>query len=194
MKKFLLVTSLVFAAFLSGCLVPEHFSATVDVHPDASYTFKYSGTVVNALAAAQIKESGALSEKDEKNLQDEVEKLSKDPDIQQVTYQGDGRYELAIESKKKPGEALDMLDIFFVKTDADGVLTITSSEIKEKGMKELEALGMTIDGTLEVQLPENAEIISHNATSSPSFFGMLGAYSWQIGSIDQRPMMQIKFK
>lgn len=132
MKKTLLVTAFACVALLSGCLIPERFSAKVVVAPDASYTFQYSGTAVHALAAAQLKKAGSLSEKDQNSLMMEAGKLSKSPDVKRATYKGDGRYELEIESKKKPGESLRMLDIFTVGTGKDGVMTIASSEIKEK--------------------------------------------------------------
>ena len=39
---------LVNVAALAGCLVPEKFTAKVEVEPDAGYTFHYSGTVIHA--------------------------------------------------------------------------------------------------------------------------------------------------
>jgi hypothetical protein len=124
----------------------------------------------------------------------EADKLSKRPDVRRAIYKGNGRYELEIESKKKAGESFRMFDIFTVSTDKDGVMTIASNEIKEKAKRELEQIGISIDGTLEVRLPKNAEIISQNATSTPTFFGMFGTYSWKIGRIDQRPMLKVKLK
>lgn len=177
---------------LTGCLVPERFSAKVDVQSDAGYTFRYSGTALHALAAAQIKQAGSLSAKDEKGLKSEAEKLSKNADVQKATYKGEGRYELEIEATRKAGQSLQMLDIFSVRTDKDGVMTIASSEINAKGKRELEQLGITINGSLEVHVPKNAEIISHNATSTPTFG--FGSYSWKVGRIDQRPMMKVRLK
>ena len=194
MKKTIFALSLACAALLSGCLVPERFTAKVEIQPDASYTYQYSGTAIHALAAAQIKKTGSLSEKDKNVLKMEADKLSKRPDVQRAIYKGDGRFELEIESKKKAGEPLHMLEIFSVSTDKDGVMTIASKEINEKGKRDLEQVGITIDGTLEVRLPKNAEIISQNATSAPTFFGLFGTYSWKIGRLDQRPMMKIKLK
>lgn len=193
-KKIHFAISLTCAAFISGCLVPEKFAAKVEVRPDASYTFQYSGTAMHALAAAQIKKAGSLTEKDQNGLKMEADKLSKRPDVRQAIYKGDGRYELKLESKKNAGESLRMFDIFTVSSDKDGVMTIASNEIKEKNRRELEQIGISINGTLEVILPKNAEIISHNATSTPSFFGMLGTYSWKIGRIDQRPILKVKLK
>jgi hypothetical protein len=51
-----------------------------------------------------------------------------------------------------------------------------------------------MDGKLEVVLPRNAEIISNNSTSSPSFFGLLGGYSWKIGAISDKPVMKVRLK
>ena len=194
MRKIFVALSLACTALVSGCLVPERFSAKIDVQPDASYTFQYSGTVVHALAAAQIKKTGSLAEKDQNGLKLEAEKLSKRPDVRRAEYTGDGRYKLEIESKKKAGESLRMLDIFTVSTDKEGIMTITSNEIKDKEKQGLEQIGIKIDGTLEVRLPKNAEIISQNATSTPTFFGMFGAYSWKIGRVDQRPVLKVKLK
>ena len=180
-------------ALLSGCLVPERFSAKVEVEPDASYTFRYAGTAMHAVAAAQLKQTGSLSVKDQNDLKAEADKLSKTPDVRRAIYKGNGRYELEIESKKKTGQPLNMLDLFSVRTDKDGIMTISSVELKDKDKRELEKLGITIDGTMEVRLPKNAEVISHNATSTPTL-GIFGTYSWKIGRIDQRPMMKVKFK
>lgn len=191
MKKsyFILATA---TLLLTGCLVPERFSAIVDVQPDANYTFHYSGTVVHALAAAQIKKAGSLSEKEQNGLKSEAEKLSKNADVRKIVYKGDGRYELEIEAAKKAGQPMHMLDIFSVRTDKDGVITIASKEINEKGKRELAQLGININGTLEVRLPKNTEIISHNATSTPTFG--FGSYSWKVGRVDQRAMMKFRFK
>lgn len=195
MKKTLatLAVALVIITFLSGCLVPERFSAKLDVEPDGGYSFHYSGTAIHALAAAQIQQAGPLSEKDEKALRMEADKLSRNPDVRRATYKGAGRYELEIETRKKAGQSIQLLDTFSVRTDKEGVMTIAASELKDKDRRELEKLGISINGTLEVRLPKSAEVISHNATSTPTF-GMFGAYGWKIGRVDQRPMMKVRFR
>lgn len=179
---------------LSGCLVPERFSAAVNVQSDGSYAYNYSGTVVHALAAAHIQKAGSLPAKDEADLKAEAAKISKEPDVRRASYEGQGRYNLQVEGKKKAGEALKLLDFLRVSTAKDGVMTIATPELKPRDREGLKEIGIKIDGTLEVKLPRNAEIISHNATSTPSFFGMFGAYSWKIGHLDQRPEMKIRLK
>ena len=43
-----------------------------------------------------------------------------------------------------------------------------------------------------VSLPGNAEVLSHNASSTPTLG--LGAYSWKIGSLNVRPEIRLRFR
>lgn len=63
-KLLALSTAAVLTALLTACLVPERFSAAVDVQPDGSYSYRFDGTVVNALAVMKLRKQGVLSEKD----------------------------------------------------------------------------------------------------------------------------------
>ncbi len=182
------------ALLISGCLVPEKFTATVSVHQDASYDYRYAGTVINAFGASEIKKTGALSPKSDAGLKAEADKMKSIPDVRSASYLGSSRYQLLMEGKKKAGETLKLLDILTVTQDKDGVITISSPEYKDKNLQGLAELGIKIDGTLEIKLPRNAEVLSQNATSTPIFFGLIGGYSWKIGRADQRPMMKIKLK
>lgn len=180
------------ALALFGCLVPEKFTAKVNLKPDGSYSFSYSGTAVNALVAAQIAQGGALSEKDLKILDADAEKLKKNGEIHKAVHKGNGRYELEIKQEKLAGQPLTVMGTFSVRTDKAGVMTISSIELKDKDKREWTRLGLTINGTLEVHVPKDAEVLSHNATSTPTLG--FGAYSWNIGRIDEQPMMKLKFK
>ena len=193
-KSALTTACIAAAILLSGCLVPEKFTATVDMHPDASYEYRYTGTAVHAMAAAAIKKAGSLQAKDEAGLKAEADKMAKVADVRRAAYLGNGRYDLKIEGGKKAGEALRLLDFLTVSRDKDGIITISSPELKEKDRQGLAELGIKIDGALAIRLPKNAEVISQNATSTPSLFGLVGAYSWKIGGTDQRPIMKIRFK
>jgi hypothetical protein len=182
------------ATLLAGCLVPEKFTAKADFHPDGSYSLSYAGTVIHGLAAMQIARTGQLNAKDNAALEHEVLKMKQNPDVQSVSYKGNGRYELALAAKRGKGQALDLLNILSVRTSKDGIITIKSAELNEKGKKELAQLGIKMDGTLAVTIPRNAEVIEHNATATPTFFGLVGTYSWKIGSVEQRPVMKIRLK
>lgn len=180
------------AVLLTGCLIPESFKAKADFAANGDYTFAYDGTAVHAMAAAEEKQTGSIRPKDEEGLKAEAVKMKKDPTVQSAEYLGHGRYQLKLLAKKKAGENLRMMDIFSVTQAKDGVITISSPKLAAKDVQELSKLGIKIDGTLEIILPKNATVISHNATSEPKFFGFFGTYAWKIGSLDQRPEMKIK--
>jgi len=177
---------------LTGCLVPEKFAAKVDVKSDGAYSFSYSGTAMNALVASQLSQGGGLSDKDVKALDAEAERLKKDKEIRKAIHKGNGRYELEIEQARLARQHLKVLNTFSVQTDNAGVMTISSVELKDKDKKELARLGLIVDGTLEVRVPKDVEVLSHNATATPTLG--FGTYSWKIGRIDERPMMRLKFK
>jgi hypothetical protein len=195
MKSRLIAACLTVSVLVSGCLVPEKFAAKADFQADGSYAFTYEGTMVHGMAAMQMAKTGAkMSAKDEQMFEKEALLLRKKPDVRDAQYKGNGRYQLSLESKRKKGEPLSAFDIFKVKTDPDGVTTVSSAELSPKQKKELEQLGIKVDGTFELSLPKSAEVISHNATSTPKLFGMVGGYAWKINGVDQRPLVKFKLR
>lgn len=179
-------------AVFGGCLVPENFISVVEFRPDASYSYSFAGTAIHAMAQMQVKSGQPLTAKDEQGLKAEAEKMAKERGVSRAIYLGNARYDLKIEDKKKAGESLNLLDFLRVRQNKDGSITISSPEMKEDNKRELESLGIKVSGTLEVKLPKNAEVISHNATSAPKLFGLVGGYKWNIGSVSQQPMMKIR--
>jgi hypothetical protein len=193
MKLSRLSIPLLACALLTACLLPEKFTAKVVVNPDTSFSFNFSGTMVYVMAAAQMVKAGKLSDKDEIGLKAEADKMAKNPDIRKATYKGNARYEIDMAVNKTAGQSYSM-DSFSVISEKDGTITIAGKEIREKDKTQLSQIGIKMDGVLEVSLPKNAEIISHNASSTPSFFGLMGGYSWKIGSINERPLMKVRIK
>jgi hypothetical protein len=178
--------------FLWGCVIPEKFVAKTSFADDGSYVFNYDGTVVNAFAASELSKNGKLSDKAEAGLRSELEKMKKTPDVTSATYKGNGRYGLTMESRRKNGEPLKALNILFVKTGKDGVTTVSSGELTPRDQKGLAELNIKLDGVLEVRLPKNAQVISHNATTTPGLLG--AAYGWKIGDVKQRPSISFRLK
>lgn len=191
-KPFTLLTVTVMAALLAGCLIPERFTAQVDVHPDASFSYLYEGTAVDAMGMMKLRKQGALSDKDHQGLTAQAQEMEKDPDVKKVVYNGKARFSLEIAGKRPAGESLRLLDMFSVQTDPDGVMTIAAKPLKEKEKNDLLQLGIHLNGKLKVHLPSNAEVISQNANSAP-ILG-IGSYSWKIGDLAVRPEIKLRFK
>ena len=149
--------------------------------------------MVHALVAAKVAKGSKLTDNEELGLKAGAEKMAKSPEVRKAVYKGDARYEVEIQVAKAAGQAFKM-DTFSVSTDKEGLMLIANTEMKAKDLQALSQVGIKMDGALEMSLPKNAEIISHNATLTPSFFGLLGGYSWKIGSINERPMMKVRIK
>lgn len=168
--------------------MPEKFSASATIRADASYTYKYEGTAVNIFAAESIKKKGALSPKEEAELKKIVDKASSEKGVRKFSYLGAGRYDVSLEREMKPGQRQETLGLIAVIKDKDGLVTVTSSEIKENDLNKLKQIDVKPDGTLSVYLPPNAKVFSHNATATPGVFEK--AYTWKIGSFGQRPTIK----
>lgn len=187
-----LIFALIASVILSGCLVPERFKAAASFESNGSYSYSYEGTAVHGFAAMQLAKTGTLSRKDTEGLEREVTKLKKNPDVRSASYEGNGRYAITLNGTRKPGQAANILSILTVKSDKEGVITLSSAELNEAGKKQLRQLRIQVNGTLSVTVPKNADVLYHNATSTPSLFG--GTYSWKIGDTQQRPMIKIRIK
>lgn len=137
-----------------------------------------------------IKKSGALSSKDEDGLRREAAKASKAEGVRKLSYLGGGRYDVSIERDLQIGQRAEPMNVISVTKDKDGVVTIAPVALSEKDKSGIRELGIKVDGTVEVTLPPNARVISHNASSTPGLFSK--AYSWKIGAVEQSP--SIKFR
>ena len=178
---------------LSGCFLPEKFQATIVVKDDGSYSLSYQGKTAFVPVLLDMKHTGkAPSAKTNQDLEAQADRLSKRPDVKKAKYLGDGRFDIELQGERKAGQQADVLEVLKVYTDKDGVMNITSIGLGAKDKDQLAQLGLKIEGKLDVTLPKNAEVISTNATSKPSLFGLFGTYSWKIGSIEDRPVMRVR--
>jgi hypothetical protein len=189
-KKHTLLAALVATSVLTGCLVPEKFTASVTMKPDGSYNYKYDGTAKNILAVQAIKEKGPLSSKDEAKLKSDAEKGAKSKGIQKLNYLGEGRYELIVDQELALGQQAETMPLITVRKAKGDVITIAPMELKPKDREALNQMGIKMEGAVEVRLPSNAQVITHNASGTPGFFNK--AYSWKVGSLDQVPNITFK--
>ena len=166
----LLATGACAALLLTACLVPERFTARIAFAADGSYAYSYAGTGVHTLTAGQMgKGSGGEAGSPK-------------------------RYDLSVEGKRQRAQALDLAGVLRVRTGPDGVLNLQAGKLDDKEKASMAKLGIKLDGTLSVTVPISAEVIAHNATTTPSFFGLIGTYAWKIDSLEQRPQIVIRFK
>jgi hypothetical protein len=182
------------ALALAGCLVPEKFTSKIDFKSDGQYQYSYSGTAIHVLAKIQMESGKALTSKDNDKLKTDADMLAKQPDFKRVAYMGDARYDIELVGNRKKSDRFSLMDVLTVTTDATGLTVIESKPIAAKDKAEMNKMGWKIDGALEVKLPKNAEIVTHNATSTPSFGGLFGAYHWKIGGPETGVSMKFRLK
>ncbi len=182
---------------LTGCLIPEKFDATISIAKDGSYKFRYDGTLAYALALEAVNKN-TLAAKDEEGLKKLTEEFKKDKQFTKVEYLGKARYQVVVEKEGKPNEPYYFLSkdskLISIIPQKDGTIAISAVKLDSKSIATLKAIGSKIEGTLSVTLGNGVKVISQNATTEPSFFGLMGAYKWQIKSSDVLPSMVVKIK
>ena len=191
MKK-IIFAALGAVVLLAGCYIPENFSADVKFSENGAYTVAFDGTVINGMAL--------LAKKDTKKpiTEDQIEKMeiqtwSAHKDVK-FSYKGNARTHVKTTIKRDSRQPVDVLGMLKISTDKDGVTTIRSPQVSPKDKQQLAELGVKISGNFTVELPKNAEVISHNADSSPSLFGLFGTYKWSVANVDKAPQMKVRFK
>jgi hypothetical protein len=176
-------------AIVAWCLSPEKFAAKLDFEPDGSYSYAYIGTAANSIALLGPSPNARDWAKIEAILEREVPNMKVQPGVRAVRYKGNARYALHLEAKRAPAQPLNLLDIVIVGATRDGVVTIDAKDINVMLKDALAKSGIGVDATLDVTIPDNAEVIYHNATAAPALPGLPRTYSWRIDSIAPDLMM-----
>ena len=95
---------------LSGCLLPEKFTAVITFRGDGSYVYTYTGTANDYDRATDIPGSSAdtpaygakLLDADDKRYLQPIERQAKANGAQKLEYLGNGRYHLTIVRQLQP--------------------------------------------------------------------------------------------
>lgn len=179
---------------LAGCFIPEKFDASMQFNSDSSFNYTYDGTVVNALGLVEKRKNGSLSEKSKAEFPKIIAQMKKDPATKSVSQVDDVTYKISLEKKNQASNLFSLMDFIKVRKDQSGVITVFTPKFSDKNLKELKELGVTVDGTLKITLPKNAEVIESNAQSSPSLGGMVGSYTWKFKKVDEPVNFKFKMK
>lgn len=196
MKKILLL-GFALLGLLTGCFLPEKFTAKVTVNADQSYSFAYKGTAREVVIAADIaaKKAKDSDAKLVEYVNGKLKFMKSSPMVKSISYQGNGLFDLVMDIDKKPGESLSAFDSFKVYTKevaGKKQLVISSPSLTAKDLKSLQELGIGMSGTLDVSVPSNMTVVSHNATSTPTLG--FGSYSWKVGTPGEGPRIVLQLK
>lgn len=190
MKK-LIVAAVGSLLLLTGCLFPEKFSSNVTFSENGSYTVDFDGTVANVFYLID-KAKGATASKNEEQVRQEFEKMAKTQGVTNVKYLGDGRAAVKLAKQVTSGQETDLFGMIKIGRDRQGQYYAATPAFDANSRKMLKDLTLRVDGSLSVKLPKNAEVINHNADSTPGIFS--SSYSWKIQAVEKRPTILFKLK
>lgn len=176
-----------------GCWIPEDFETQIYVNKDGSYRFTYEGKLANVMALSLEKE-GKLGKKEESELKKDVEKLKELDGFKSVKYIGKGRYRVTVDYQGTRGKAYsfitDDLRIFSVLFQEENQLAVQGFRPEEEEIKQLNALGVNIEGSLTVHVHPALKVKTHNADQHFNKSNMK-SYVWNIKGVAAKPEMVI---
>ena len=180
--------------YLPSCLFPEKFVAKINMKKDGTYSITYDGILVSMSYIARNVGSGPFFEAlISKARQIEGQMLS-NPNFKKVENVGNGRYKVLYKDEGKLGSSVDFLnEVVSIKRTGKDRVEIRAMKIEREDSKKLENLNMKIDG--ELRITTNARVVKHNAKSEPWLWGLIGAYTWEIKSVnDPAPYMVVQLR
>lgn len=167
------------AALLTGCLLPEKFTASANVASDGTLQYQYKGTTAFGPYFLMKAQGKPMSAENDKAMEREAQKATTAG--QKLKYLGDGRFEANVDVKiianKRPLETQ-----FFSYTKNGDQYEIQASKLKRGDMSKLKELSYKPDGVFEVKLPVGAKVVKHNANDTPGLLSK--TYKWRIESLE----------
>jgi hypothetical protein len=203
-RKFIVIAVMAFAALLAGCnlLFPEKMDADIDINSDWTYEIEFTGILTDYFTRSTRLEKGSLTPEELESMNDLEQQLKSDHRFRSVKYLGDERYKVEFrETGVLQGETDLINGDYFAKVlsitpKPDNHVLIEGVEFKDEAEKveakrTMEKYGIGIDWRIRIHT--DAEVVAHNAETTPWLFGLLGAYEWHITSLDDpAPLMVLK--
>ncbi|KAA0580312.1 hypothetical protein FZ983_12040 [Azospirillum sp. B21] len=164
---------------LSGCLLPNDYSATVTLDSARTWTATFDGKATHLLAYQQYVQYPQLAAKSDEEMERNVRELHKVRGVKSAKHLGKGVLALSLEDRGTvaPGASAGLpLDFLRVASGADGrEITLSSKEIPDREIRQVKGAGLTSVGDVCVRTP--LRVIDHNADETPSKPG--GCYLWK---------------
>jgi hypothetical protein len=179
------------AAVLSGCYVPENFSARAFIHRDGSYRFEYTGKLVFA-PAAESAADGRLSADDTRMLQAGTAELRKDKHIISAAYEGNARYNVRY---VKEGSLKDYSFVFMSEQSkllrlsydkSKNRVTMAGPAIDRKALDRMKRANVSCSGELTITTDD--PVLESNGVKTAE------GYRWTFGGITAAPMLTVALK
>jgi len=205
-RKPFLAAAAALAILVAGCnlLFPEKMDADIDINSDWTYEIEFTGMLTDYFTRSTRLEKGSLTDEELESLKELEQQLKSDRRFRSVRYLGDERYEVEFHETGVLQEETDLIGgnyfakILSITPKPDNQILVEGVEFKDEAEKAeakrtLEKYGMDIDWRIRINT--DAEVVAHNAQTTPWLFGLLGAYEWHITSLDDpAPFMVLKME
>jgi hypothetical protein len=167
-RLFRLFPILAAVLLVTGCYLPNDFTADLRITPDGNYRFTYDGKLTYLPLLDKLKK-GELSQQESAAQVKTVEQdLARDSAFEQITYVGQATF---IVRYKRIGNILREKSFTFVRLNSrlltlerrqDGTIGIFGDKPNTEDAKRIAAIGIVMRGMLRIQT--EAEVRSSNAT------------------------------
>ena len=183
--RHLLILAAVF--LVSGCYLPNDFTADLRITPDGNYNFSYTGNLTYLPLLEKLKQGQMSREESAQSVKAVGEDLARDKGFKEVTYAGDATYAVRYQ---RVGNILAEKSFTFVRLNSrllsvergpNGTIEIFGDKPNTEDAKRIAASGIVMRGTLRIQT--EAQVQRQNATEVIQVAPVV--YVWKIDGVEQ---------
>lgn len=170
---------------LSGCYLPTHFEADLNIDEKGRFAFRYKGDIISLSLLRKIGAEGLNREEIQEQAAIYKRDLARDPGFKKVEYLSRGQYEVYYEYQ---AEILKSKSFTFIRPNAmflrlkkrdDGFIELQGNRPPKRYVDELISKGFDVRGVLRVWT--SAKVVKHNAPQVQE--GSPALYQWPIQSM-----------
>jgi len=180
---------LIFATvlFVTGCYLPNDFTADLRITPDGNYNFSYTGNLIYLPLLEKLRKGQMSREESTQSVKVVGEDLARDKGFKEIAYAGDAIF---VVRYKRIGNILAEKSFTFMRINSrllsierrpNGTIEIFGDKPNTEDAKRIAANGIVMRGTLRIQT--EAQVERQNATDiiqvSPA------VYVWKIDGVEK---------
>lgn len=180
---------LVFVAviFVSGCYLPNDFTADLRITPEGNYNFSYNGFLTYLPLFEKLNKGQLSQQESTESVKAVMDDLARDKGFQEITYAGTATFAVKY---KRVGNILAEKSFTFVRLNSrllslerrpDGTIEIFGDKPNTEDAQRIAASGIVMRGTLRIQT--EAQVIRQNASEvirvNPT------VYVWNIDGVEK---------
>lgn len=173
---------------VTGCYLPNEFTADLRITPDGNYNFTYDGQLTYLPLLEKLDKGQMTQEETTESVKAVAQDLARDKGFQQITYGGNATF---VVRYKRIGNILAEKSFTFVRLNSrllsierarDGAaIDIFGDKPNTEDAKRIEATGIVMRGTLRIQT--EAQVERQNATEVMQVTPAV--YVWKIDGVDK---------